>query len=392
MRNHMKNILLCVSGGIAAYKAIDLASQMKKAGYRVRTVLTENASRFVSPLNFAAITGGSVHEEMFEDADPIPHINLADWADLIVIAPATANLIAKAVAGIADDLCSSILLAHVKPKLWVPAMNSNMYSHMATQSNLETLRRRKDFILEPATGMLACNYEGRGKYPPNEEVMAAIACYLEHDKDLEGINVLVTAGATEETIDPMRKITNNSSGRMGIALCRALALRGAKVSLVYAHLSVSIPYYLSEAVPAYDVETMMQEVVQRQEQADWIIKCAAVSDFKPAYAQASKISKQDAYHLELVSTPDILERLGKTKKSGQILIGFAAQTEDLIENARAKLHKKNLDVICANLLSTAGKMDTDITLIKASDPHSHTELHGSKEAVAHAIIDQIKTL
>ena len=388
----MSKILLCVSGGIAAYKAIDLASRLRKAGHAVKTVLTPNAVKFVTPLNFAAITGESVHTGLFDDSDPIPHIDLADWADLVVIAPATANLIAKAVHGLADDLCSAALLAHTKPKLWVPAMNVNMYRHPATQANLETLKTRGDHILEPVSGLLACGYEGKGKYPPNEEVMAAIECYLRHGRDLEGIKVLVTAGATEEAIDPMRKITNNSSGRMGIALCRALALRGADVTLVHGRVQVTIPYYLKEAVPAYGVSVMLEEVTRRSADMDWIVKCAAVSDFRPAHTEEAKIAKSAALVLDLVATPDILAKLGETKKPGQKLIGFAAQTEDLQVNATAKLINKNLDMICANLLSTAGADITEIMIITASDKDSYKSLSGTKDQVAHAIIDNIKNL
>jgi len=390
----MSKILLCVSGGIAAYKAIDLASRLKKAGHQVRTVLTENAAHFVSALNFRAITADRVYGSLFEDADPIPHINLADWADLVVIAPATANLIAKAVHGLADELCSATLLAHTKPKLWVPAMNVNMYNHPATQSNLDILRSRGDYILEPVSGLLACGYEGKGKYPPNEEVEAAIECYLEHSRDLEGIKVLITAGATEEAIDPMRKITNNSSGRMGMALCRALALRCADLCLVHVRLRVPVPYYLRDAVPAYEVESMLSAVMDRQAGKDWIIKCAAVSDFRPACPNESKIAKSASLSLDLIATPDILARLGQNKPAGQKLIGFAAQTEDLIANAKAKLISKNLDMICANLLKTAGEESTEITLITVNnlDDGVYAALSGAKDQVAHAIVDHIKKL
>lgn len=387
----MNKILLCVSGCIAAYKAIELASMLNKAGFKVKTVLTENATRFVTPLNFAAITGESVHTAMFGDADPIPHINLADWAKMVVIAPATANIIAKAAHGLADDLLSSILLAHTRPRLWVPAMNVKMYENPATQANLALLKSRGDLVLEPATGMLACGYEGKGKYPPNLEVMSAISCYLEYERDLEGIRVLVTAGATEEAIDPMRKITNNSSGKMGMALCRALALRGAEVSLVHGRLQVPVPYYLKEVVPAFDVDTMYREVMSRQQDNDWIIKCAAVSDFKPLNPTDKKITKSKSLSLELVATPDILFQLGKNKPAGQKLIGFAAQTHDLIKNASEKLKKKKLDMIVANPIYVAGSDDTQIAIIKAPDRYE-IELMERKEDVAHAIINHIKLL
>ncbi len=221
-------ILLGVTGGIAAYKAIDLASRLYKLGYEVKCVLTNNALQFVRPASFAAITHNSIHLNMFDDPDPVVHISLADWADIIVIAPATANIIAKAAHGIGDDLLSTILLAHVKPVLFVPAMNVHMLEAAPTQENLTTLKSRKHHILQPSSGMLACGYEGLGKYPPNEEVVAAINTYLHYQEDLSGTKVLITAGATIEAIDPMRFISNRSSGKMGLALARAMALRGAE--------------------------------------------------------------------------------------------------------------------------------------------------------------------
>ncbi len=389
----MSNILLCVSGGIAAYKAIDLASRLSQGGHTVKTILSANAQRFVSQLSFAAITAQSTHSDMFTDPDPIAHIHLADWADLVVIAPATANIMAKAACGIADDLISTTLLAHTKPKLWVPAMNVNMYNSPATQANLHTLKDRGDYILEPVSGHLACGYSGKGKYPPNEEVVAAINCYLHYGRNLEGIRVLVTAGATEEPIDAMRKITNNSSGKMGLSLCRALALRGAKVSLIHGSMKYPIPYYLDEIVSAPTVQEMHTEVTKRQNDQDWIIKCAAVSDYRPAQAFEGKLKKSsEVLNLELEPTQDILAFLSEHKPAGQKLIGFAAQSDDLIPNAKAKLQKKNLDMICANYLSTSGKVDTAITIIKAIDQENPIQLDGPKELVAHKIIDQIKEL
>ncbi|MDD2424103.1 MAG: bifunctional phosphopantothenoylcysteine decarboxylase/phosphopantothenate--cysteine ligase CoaBC [Candidatus Cloacimonetes bacterium] len=383
-------ILLCVCGGIAAYKAIDLASQLYKAGYEIRTILTQAAHEFVSPLNFAAITHSSVHSSLWEDCDPIPHISLADWADLIVVAPATANSLAKAAHGLGDDLLSSVLLAHTKPVLWVPAMNVNMYSSPATQANLSILRERGNHILEPATGMLACAYEGKGKYPPNLEILYAIRSYLHYGKDLIGKKVLVTAGASVEQIDPMRMITNRSSGKMGIALARALSLRGAEVSLIYASVTEEIPYYLFEAVQALSVDEMYAQVMSRSAKMDWIIKCAAVSDYKPKQMYQDKIKKGGSLSLDLVSTPDILAELGKNKGPQQKLIGFAAETQDLAENALRKLKSKQLDLIIANHLSNAGKATNAIHLI--SDKAEPFLIEGDKFELAHQIIDRILKL
>jgi phosphopantothenoylcysteine decarboxylase/phosphopantothenate--cysteine ligase len=383
-------ILLCVCGGIAAYKAIDLASQLYKAGYEIRSILTQAAHEFVSPLNFAAITHSSVHSSLWEDCDPIPHISLADWADLLVVAPATANSLAKAAHGLGDDLLSSVLLAHAKPVLWVPAMNVNMYSSPATQANLSILRERGNHILEPATGMLACAYEGKGKYPPNLEILYAIRSYLHYGKDLVGKKVLVTAGASVEQIDPMRMITNRSSGKMGIALARALSLRGAEVSLIYASVTEEIPYYLSEAVEALSVDEMYAQVMSRAEKMDWIIKCAAVSDYKPKQVYQDKIKKGGPLSLDLVSTPDILAELGKNKGPQQKLIGFAAETQDLAENALRKLKSKQLDLIIANHLSNAGKATNAIQII--SDKAEPLLIEGDKFELAHQIIDRILDL
>ncbi|MGC9361482.1 MAG: bifunctional phosphopantothenoylcysteine decarboxylase/phosphopantothenate--cysteine ligase CoaBC [Candidatus Syntrophosphaera sp.] len=387
-----KKILLCVSGGIAAYKAVDLASGLTKRGYRVRTVLTQSAQRFVSKLNFAAITGESAHDSLWEEADPIPHITLADWADIVIVAPATANILAKAAHGIADDLLSSIFLAHKRPILFVPTMNMHMYANPATQDNLKILRQRGSHILEPAVGRLACGYEGKGKYPPNEEVLWAIRCYLERGEDLCGKKILVTAGATAEPLDPMRLITNRSSGKMGLAIARALHLRGADVTLVHGMMDEAPPYYLEKTVFAPTVIKMARAVLEDSAGFDVIIKCAAVSDFAPARASSQKIKKGGKLSLELVPTTDILAELGKAKPKKQILIGFAAETENLIENATAKLKRKNLDMICVNHLSTAGSDDTELTLIRAKKNAKSLCLKGDKFSVALKLTDEILKL
>ena len=389
-----KNILLCVSGGIAAYKAIDLASRLTKGGCRVKTILTDSATQFVSPLNFSTITHNSVHSSLFTDTDPIPHITLADWADKIVVAPATANIMAKAAHGIGDDLLSTTLLAAHSPVLFVPAMNVNMYRNAATQANMDILRQRGHHILEPSTGLLACGYEGQGKYPPNEEIIYALRCYLEYRADLAGKKVLVTAGATAEPIDPMRMISNRSSGKMGLAIARAFALRGADVTLIHGMLSETVPYYLRKAVYTPTVQEMYEQVLAEAAGMDLIVKCAAVSDYKPASASSSKIKKGKALSLDLVTTPDILAQLGKLKPKGQLLVGFAAETENLIENARSKLVRKNLDLICVNHLSTAGADSTELTLVtpsKAAHPR-YRRLSGDKFDVALQLAERINKL
>jgi phosphopantothenoylcysteine decarboxylase/phosphopantothenate--cysteine ligase len=386
----MKNkILLCVTGGIAAYKAIDLASQLIKQGYEVKTVLTKNALEFVTELNFKAITKNTVHTEMFAYTDPIPHISLADWADLVVIAPSTANMMAKAAHGIADDLMSTVLLAHTFPKLWIPAMNVHMYDNPATQSNIGTLMSRGDFVLEPVSGLLACGYEGKGKFPPVEEVINAIKTYLNHTQDLKGKKVLITAGGTAEMIDPMRQITNRSSGKMGLALARAAALRGAEVYLVYANITVALPYYLKDATRAVTVDEMDKAVQKLFPKMDIVIMAAAVSDFAPVTNSKEKIKKQKELTLELKQTKDILAELGLKKKPKQKLIGFAAETENLLNNAKAKLKNKNLEMIVANLLNVSGMDDTEVTLISQKKSVS---LKADKFTVAHLILDAVKSL
>ncbi len=391
--NMNKNILLGVSGGIAAYKAIELASLLSKAGFSVKTILTDHALRFVTGINFAAITHGSVHSSLFEDADPIPHISLADWADLIVVAPATANIMAKAAQGLADDLLSTTLLAHTKPVLFVPAMNVNMYENPATQANLQILRERGQHILEPLTGLLACGYEGKGKYPPNAEVLSAIRCYLEYPEDLVGTSVLVTAGATAEPIDPMRLITNRSSGKMGLAIARVFALRGAKVTLVHGLMDETPPYYLHQAIFAPTVQLMFDAVIKAAKGCQIIVKCAAVSDFKPLKASSRKIKKGGNLNLELVPTPDILAQLGKLKTKKQKLVGFAAETENLVANAREKLQRKNLDLICVNHLDTAGADQTTLSILSAKDTKNTKplQLSGDKFEVAQRLVERIIT-
>lgn len=381
-----KKILLCVTGGIAAYKAIDLASRLVKQNFEVKTILTKNALEFVSELNFKAITRNTAHTEMFAYSDPIQHISLADWADLIVVAPATANMMAKAAHGTADDLMSSVLLAHTHPVLWVPAMNVNMYNHPATQDNIKTLLNRKNYVLEPVTGMLACGYEGKGKFPPVEEVLYAIRTYTEYKQDFQGKKVLITAGGTQEAIDPMRVIGNRSSGKTGLALARAAALRGAEVHLVYANVTEQIPYYLKQSVAVSPAVQMKQAVDKLASKMDIIIMAAAVSDFTPSQTAAQKIKKSEKLELKLVKTPDILMELGRKKKSPQKLIGFAAETENLVANAKAKLKHKNLDLIVANHLSVSGKADTEVELLTAKTSQI---VKGDKFSVAHIILDKV---
>jgi len=396
-----KRILLCVSGGISAYKAIDLASQLSKQGWEVKCVLTENAMKFVTPINFSAITHNSVHTSLFSDIDPIPHITLSSWADLIVVAPATANIIGKAATGIADDLLSTILVASNKPVLFVPAMNVNMYQSLIVQENLRKLKERGNYVLQPETGMLACGVTGEGKYPSNTEVVYAIKTYLNYHTDLQGIKVLLTAGATIEAIDPMRFLSNRSSGKMGFAIARALALRGAEVTLIYGNIQLELPYYLKEAVFCESAAKMYEATITRYPEMDWLICCAAVADYKPKETKSQKLPKQEELNLELVPTVDILAELGKVKKESQILVGFAAQSDNLIPSALDKYYRKNLDLICANDIRFAGKEDDELIVqgkIKGyptlpEDPNLNSVvMKGDKFSLAHNLINILKEL
>ncbi|HNW25125.1 MAG TPA: bifunctional phosphopantothenoylcysteine decarboxylase/phosphopantothenate--cysteine ligase CoaBC [Candidatus Cloacimonas sp.] len=396
-----KRILLCVSGGISAYKAIDLASQLSKQGWEVKCVLTENAMKFVTPINFSAITHNSVHTSLFSDIDPIPHITLSSWADLIVVAPATANIIGKAATGIADDLLSTILVASNKPVLFVPAMNVNMYQSLIVQENLRKLKERGNYVLQPETGMLACGVTGEGKYPSNTEVVYAIKTYLNYQTDLQGIKVLLTAGATIEAIDPMRFLSNRSSGKMGFAIARALALRGAEVTLIYGNIQLELPYYLKEAVFCESAAKMYEATITRYPEMDWLICCAAVADYKPKETKSQKLPKQEELNLELVPTVDILAELGKVKKESQILVGFAAQSDNLIPSALDKYYRKNLDLICANDIRFAGKEDDELIVqgkIKGyptlpEDPNLNSVvMKGDKFSLAHNLINILKEL
>ena len=380
-----KKILLGVTGGISAYKAIDLASRLTKAGAVVRTILTKNAQEFVTALNFAAITGNPVLTKEFQLNEPIAHVDWAGWADLIVVAPATGNILAKAANGIADDLLSSTLLASPKPIFFAPAMNIYMYANKATQNNVETLRSYGHYLMEPASGMLACGYEGKGRLPEPAEIVQAISIILNSIRDLVGKKLLITAGASRESIDPMRFITNHSTGKMGLALAIAAYWRGAEVTLIHSWIDQSLPEYI-KAIKALTADEMYNDVFRTRKDQDAIIMTAAVADYSPAQPQSDKIKKSGDLSLELVRTKDILADLGNDKQEGQILVGFAAESENLNENAKAKLHKKNLDYIVANDLAVSGMNETNINIISQD---SQIEFAGSKLAAANQILDTI---
>jgi len=383
-----KKIVLVVSGGIAAYKAIDLASRLKKLGAKVRTILTKNALEFVREINFRAITGEPTYTDQFDLNEPIAHITLSDWADMIVIAPATANIIGKLANGIGDDLATSTMLAFYKPILVVPAMNVNMYHNLAVQHNIQVIQQRGIHLLIPEKGMLACGYEGRGKYPPNEEVIPAIITYLNYQENIQS-KYLITMGASQEDLDPMRFITNHSSGKMGIALARAAYLRGGDLAVIHSRISETLPYYIENTQETLSAEEMFLQVKEQYQKAEVIIMCAAVADYSPVVKQEQKIKKSCEMSLELKRTQDILKYLGENKKPGQILVGFAAESENIIENAKVKLRKKNLDLIIANNISVSQSDYSEAYLITADNM---TEFKGSKFDLANKIVDTIKVL
>ena len=380
-----KKILLGVTGGIAAYKAVDLASRFTKMGAEVKTIMTANACELISPITFKSITHQPVVTKMFDiDAD-IEHISLADWAEIVVVAPATANIIGKVAGGIADDLLSTTIMATTVPVLFVPTMNIHMYENPIVQENISKLSKLGYFFMEPEKGMLACGYEGKGRFPKTDEIIYFVQSYLNYKKDLKDIPVLITAGATRENIDPMRFITNHSSGKMGMALARAAYIRGAKVSLIAGNIIEDIPEYL-KCIQISTADEMCKAAMNEFPKNQVTIMTAAVSDYTPVKPSQMKIKKADNMVLELERTKDILLELGKKKSNKQTLVGFAAESEKIIENAKLKLKKKKLDFIAANNLNIAGKDETEIILIGKT---IEEKLSGNKFQVAQQILDLI---
>ncbi|MCK9329207.1 MAG: bifunctional phosphopantothenoylcysteine decarboxylase/phosphopantothenate--cysteine ligase CoaBC [Candidatus Cloacimonetes bacterium] len=386
-----KKIILGVTGGIAAYKSIELASLLKKKGAQVKVVMTKSAMEFVSPLTFRSITQETVSHLLFNNDSPIEHISLSDWADLLVIAPATGNMIGKIANGIADDLLSTVVMASTCPKLIVPAMNVNMLENPITQANIIKLKELNYWILKPATGRLACGYEAKGRLPEPSEIQYAIKnifLSIDNHLDFKGKKVLITAGASIEKLDPMRFISNVSSGKMGINLAKSAFLRGAEVTLIHSNVSETLPYYTTN-IEALSAEEMYKETLKIAKDFDIIIMCAAVADFTPETYQTQKIKKSntDKISIQLLKTKDILTELSKLKLSNQKLIGFAAETQNIEEYAKQKLITKNLDMIIANNLETASKSDTQITIIGKNFSNQFT---GDKHLIANIILDYIK--
>ncbi len=388
-----KKILLGITGGIAAYKTANLASMLAKLHAEVHVIMTRNAQQFISPVVFEALTGNKVIDDVF-DRDSgyhVAHIAMAQEADAVMIAPASANIIAKLANGIADDMLSTTMLAVTAPVMIVPAMNTKMYEHPATQANLEKLRAYGYRVIDPASGYLACGDTGKGKMPGEEELLERLLLEAACDKDLSGKKVLITAGPTMEPIDPVRFITNHSTGKMGWALAKNAARRGAQVVLVSGPVHLPAPVSV-KMIPVTTAQEMYEAVDAQFDSQDIVVMSAAVADYRPKHTESEKIKKQDAAAmLELERTKDILGSMSK-RKNGQFLCGFSMETEHMLENSRAKLEKKNLDMIVANNLRMEGAgfgTDTNIITIITKDAANELPIM-SKDEAAHAIFDQIK--
>ncbi len=391
-----KTVLLGVTGSIAAYKMAGVARSLKKMGCQVHVLMTENATRFISPITFESLTGNKCLVDTFDRnfQYSVEHVALAKQADAVLVAPATANVIGKIAGGIADDMLTTTVMACTCPKIIAPAMNHNMYHNPIVQDNLDKLARFGYEIIPPESGMLANGDTGDGRLPEESVLLEYVLLACAFDQDLQGTSVLITAGATRESMDPVRFITNHSSGKMGVALARAAMLRGAEVTLVAAHMDVEPPMFV-HTIPVVSAEDMYREVTQLAPDMDIIIKAAAVSDYTPAVIADEKMKKKDGeLSVELVRTKDILKQLGSQKREGQFLCGFSMETENLLENSRKKLESKNCDMICANSLRKEGSgfgTDTNIITLITRDQMEELPLM-SKEEAAHHILDTILRL
>lgn len=388
-----KTVVLGVTGGIAAYKIANLASMLVKQHANVRVIMTQNATNFITPTTFETLTGKKCLVDTFDRnfEFQVEHVSLAKQADIFMIAPATANVIAKVAHGLADDMLTTTFLACRSPKYIVPAMNTQMYENPITQDNLNICRKYGMYVIEPASGYLACGDTGAGKMPEPETLFEYILQELACEKDLAGKKVLVTAGPTQEAIDPVRYITNHSTGKMGYAIARAAARRGAEVTLVSGPVDLKAPLGV-RLVPVISAKDMFDAVTSVSAEQDAIIKAAAVADYRPAVVGAEKTKKSDGnMNIELERTDDILAWLGAHRREGQVLCGFSMETQNMLENSRAKLAKKNVDMIVANSLRTAGAgfgTDTNLVTVITKDGAEELELM-SKDQVAHELLNRI---
>ena len=391
-----KTVLVGVTGGIAAYKAAALVSALVKLQCHVEVILTENATQFITPLTFEQLTGNRAMVDTFDRnfSHQVEHVSLAHRTDLVIIAPATANVCAKLAHGLADDMLTTTVLACSCPKLIAPAMNTGMYQNPVTQDNLKILRRYGWQVIDPVSGRLACGDVGAGKLPEPADLLQYILRELALPHDLAGKQVLVTAGPTQEALDPVRYLTNHSSGKMGYALAKMAMLRGAQVTLVTGPTALP-PVPFVEMVPVVSAQEMFQAVVSRQEKADMIIKAAAVADYTPVSYQEEKLKKQEGeFSLPLLRTQDILGYLGSHRRPGQVICGFSMETQNLEANSRKKLESKGVDLICANNLKTEGAgfgVDTNVLTLLTRQGTEELPLL-SKEDAANCVLDRALAL
>ncbi len=388
-----KTVILGVSGSIAAYKIASLASALVKLHCDVHVIMTQNATNFIHPITFETLTGNKCLVDTFDrNFDySVEHVALAKRADVVMVAPATANVIAKMAHGLADDMLTTTILACQCPKIVAPAMNTRMFRNSIVQDNMKLLQCYGMEVIDPACGYLACGDTGEGKMPEPELLLQYILKALVEKKDLEGVNVLVTAGPTQEALDPVRYITNHSTGKMGYAIAKAAAMRGAKVTLVSGPVEIAPPPFV-EVVDVVSAEDMFREVTARSAKQDIIIKTAAVADYRPAVVATEKVKKKDGdMSIALERTKDILAHLGANKKEGQFLCGFSMETENMLENSITKLVKKNLDMVIANNLKVEGAgfgTNTNVVTIITRKGGEQLPLM-SKDDVADKILDAV---
>ncbi|MBO5167778.1 MAG: bifunctional phosphopantothenoylcysteine decarboxylase/phosphopantothenate--cysteine ligase CoaBC [Phascolarctobacterium sp.] len=393
-----KKIALGVTGGIAVYKAVDLVSRLRKQGAEVRVIMTEHAQQFVTPLTFKEISGNKVAVSMWDSNQEfnVEHISLANWADAFVVAPATANILAKMANGIADDLLSTTLLAAQAPVIVCPAMNTGMYQNPITQENIAKLEAHGVTVMPPAVGYLACGVSGPGRLPEPQQIVEFIDDFFaKKDGDMVGLKVLVTAAGTREPIDPVRFVGNRSSGKMGYAIAQAAAQRGAEVLLVTGPSALAIPANV-KGVKVETTNEMLEAVMEAYDKMDVVIKAAAVADYRPRDVADQKIKKKtdDALTVVMDKNPDILKELG-ARKAHQVLVGFAAETQNLLDNAREKIVKKNLDMIVANDVTAAGAgFNTDTNIVKFLYPSGEVRSleQMAKTEVANLLLDAVMEL
>ena len=391
-----KTVILGVTGSIAAYKAANLASMLKKQHADVQVIMTQNATQFMNPITFESLTGNKCLVDTFDRnfQFQVEHVALAKRADLAIVAPATANIMAKLAHGLADDMLTTTLLACRCPKLIAPAMNTRMYENPVTQDNMDILRKYGFRIIEPAVGHLACGDTGAGKLPPETLLLECILDEIAMEKDMKGLHVLITAGPTMEAIDPVRFISNHSTGKMGYALARGCRRRGAEVTLVSGKTNLEAPYGVT-LVPVTSAQDMFESVSSRAKEQDLIIKAAAVADYRPVTVAENKIKKSPGdMSIALERTTDILAWLGEHRREGQVLCGFAMETEHMVEHAKEKLTGKHVDMIAANNVKVAGAgfgTDTNVvTLITEDGVEELAKM--SKEEVASRIVDALLRL